>query len=83
MMDQAIDRGSRRHLIAKDPIPVREDQIARDDDGAALVAFGEEREENLGFVGALLDIAHVIEDQHRELIEFPQGARQLQIALRR
>ena len=57
VMHQAIDRRGRRHLIAEDPIPVREDQIARDEDGASLVAFGEEREENLGLLGALLDVA--------------------------
>ena len=56
-MHQAIDRRGGRHLIAKDPIPVREDQIAGDEDGASLVAFGEEREENLGLLGALLDVA--------------------------
>ncbi len=82
-MHQAIDRRGRRHLIAEDPIPLREDQIARDEDRAALVAFGEEREENLGLLGALLDVAHVVEDQHREVIELAQGARQLEIPLRR
>ncbi len=58
-MHQPIDRRRGRHLIAKDPIPVREDQIARDEDGASLVAFGEEREENLGLFGTLLDVAHI------------------------
>jgi len=32
VMDQAIDGGGRRHLIPKDPIPLREDQIAGDAD---------------------------------------------------
>jgi AraC-like DNA-binding protein len=47
MMDQAIDRRRRRHLIAEDAIPLREDQIARDEDGSSLIAFGEQRKENL------------------------------------
>jgi hypothetical protein len=38
-MYQAIDRRGRRHLIPKDPIPLREDQIAGDSDGASLVAL--------------------------------------------
>ena len=82
-MHQPIDRRGRRHLVAEDPIPVREDQIARDEDGAALVALSQEREENFGLLGTLLDVADVVEDQHRELIEFAQGARQLEVALRR
>jgi hypothetical protein len=32
VMHQAIDRRGRRHLIAKDPIPLREDEIAGDAD---------------------------------------------------
>jgi len=32
-------------LTAEDPIPVREDQITGDEDGASFVAFGQEREE--------------------------------------
>ena len=69
-MHQPIDRRGGRHLIAEDPIPVREDQIARDEDGAPLVAFGEEREENLSFLGALLDVSDVVENQYGEMIEF-------------
>ena len=62
VMHEAIDGRGRRHLIAEDPIPLREDQIAGDEDGAALVAFGEQREENLGLLGTLLDVADVIEN---------------------
>ena len=82
-MDQAIDRRGGGHLIAEDPIPVREDQIARDEDGSSLIAFGEEREQNLGLLGTLLDVADIIEDEDGEVIELAQGARQIQIPLRR
>ena len=65
VMHQPIDRRGGRHLIAEDPIPVREDQIAGDEDGASLVAFGQEREENLGLLGTLLDVPDVVEDAAR------------------
>src|SRR5688572_27059389 len=74
MVHQAIDGGRRRHLIATYPIPLREYPFARNQDRASLVAFGEQREQNLGLLGALLDVAHVVEEQDRERIEFPQGA---------
>ena len=61
MVNEPIDRRRRRHLITKDPIPMRENQIAGDEDRAALVAFGEQREENLGFLGTLLDVADVVD----------------------
>ena len=81
-MHQAIDRRGRGHLIPEDPIPLREDEIARDADGASLIAFSEEREKNLRLLRTLLDVPDVVQEQHRELIEFPQGAGQLEIALR-
>jgi hypothetical protein len=83
VMHQAVDRCGRRHLIAKNAIPLREDQIARDADRAALISLGEEREEDFGLLRTLLDVPHIVEEQHGELIELPQGARQLEIALRR
>ena len=61
VMDQAIDRRGGGHLIAEDPIPVGKDQIAGDEDRSALVAFGEEREENLGLLGTLLDVADIVD----------------------
>jgi len=82
VMHQAIDGRGRRHLIPKNPIPLREDQIARDADGASLIAFGEEREKDLGLLGTLLNVPDVVQEQHREVIDFPQGAGQLEIPLR-
>ena len=61
MVDEPIDRGGGRHLIAKNPLPLPEHEIARQDHRAALVAFGQEREEHLGFLWTLLDVAQIIE----------------------
>ena len=68
-MHEAIDGRGRRHLVPKDPIPLREDQIARDEDRASLVAFGQECEQDLGLFGTLLDVAHIVEDEHGKVIE--------------
>jgi hypothetical protein len=38
VMHKAIDRRGGRHLIAEDPIPVREDQIASDEAGSASMS---------------------------------------------
>ena len=54
MVHQAVDRRGRGHLVAEDPVPLAEDQIAGHHHRAALVALGEQREQHLGFVGALL-----------------------------
>ena len=45
MVYETIDRGRRGHLVAKDPVPLTEHQIARHHDRAAFVPFGEERKE--------------------------------------
>lgn len=42
MVDQPIDRGGGRHLIAKNPLPLSEDEIAREDHRSALVACGQD-----------------------------------------
>ena len=74
-MDEAVDRGGGRHGVLEDPVPLAEDEVARDQQRAALVALGEQREEDLGLLGALLDVAEVVEDQELEEIELAQEAR--------
>jgi hypothetical protein len=69
MVDQAVDGRGSRHGIFEDSIPLSEGEIAGDEKGAALVAFRHECEENLDFLGALLDVSDVVEDQQLEGIE--------------
>ena len=66
---QPIDGGGRRHLIAEDAVPLAEHEIARQQDRAPFVALREEREQHLGFFGALLDVAQIIEQQDLKVIE--------------
>jgi len=57
------------------PYPVR------DDHGSALVALAHQCEQNLGLLGALLDVAQVVEDQDLEVIELAKSSRQIEVAL--
>jgi hypothetical protein len=44
MMHDAVDGRSRRHWVFEDAIPLREQEVARDDDRLPLVPRGQERE---------------------------------------
>src|SRR5450756_2741996 len=81
MMDQPVDGGGRRHLVSEDPIPLAEEQVARQHHGAALVAFGEQRKEHLRLFRALLDVAQIIEQHDLEVVELAQGPWQRKVAL--
>ena len=74
MVNQAVDCRGRGQGILEDPLPVREDQVAGQQNRATLVAMGEQREENLHLVAILLYIPDVVDDQGLEpiqLLEFP------------
>ena len=74
VMDDAVDGGGRGHRVFENLVPFSEDQIAGDDHGAPLVALGHEREEDFDLLGALLDVAEVVEDDDVEGIESAQCA---------
>ncbi|MNC90837.1 hypothetical protein D3C83_69880 [compost metagenome] len=69
MVHEAVDGCGRGHLIAKDAVPLPEDEIAGQQDRAALVALGQQGKQHLRFLGALLDVAQIIEQQDLEVIE--------------
>ena len=81
MVDEAVDGRRGGHRVLEDPIPLSEDEVAGDEEGAPLVALGHQGEEHLDLVGALLDVTDVIEDQKVECIEALQSARQGEVAL--
>ena len=81
-MHEAIDRGGRGHLVTKDAVPLTEDQITRDHHRATFIPFGEERKEHFGFLGTLLHVAEIVEQDHLEHIELAERARQIQVPLR-
>ena len=79
MVHQAVDRRGRGHLVAEDPVPLAEDQIAGHHHRATLIALGEQREQHLGFVGALLHVAQIVEQDHLEEVELAEGPRQVEV----
>src|SRR5260370_29545690 len=80
-MDQTVDGGRGCHRVLEDALPVAEHQIAGNQHRAPFVAFGDQREQDLGFFRALFDVANVVQDQKLERIESAQLLRQQQIAL--
>ena len=69
MMDHAINGGGRGQGVFEDLIPLGEDQVGGDDHTAAFVPFGQEGEQYLHFLAALLNIADVIQDNHHKTIK--------------
>jgi hypothetical protein len=81
VVDQAVDGSGCGHGVAEDSIPLAEDKVAGEREASALVALGNQREEDFGFLRALLDVAEVVEDNEVEAVELSQGTRQSQVAL--
>src|SRR5512139_2449763 len=80
VVHEAVDRRGRRHWALEDAAPLAEDEVARDEEGATLVALGHEREEHLGLVSGLLHVSDVVEDHEVVDVELPQRARERKIA---
>ena len=68
-MDEAVDGGGGGHRVLEDPVPLAEEEVAGDDHAAPLVPLGEEREQDLHLVAALLDVADVVKDNGVEPVE--------------
>jgi len=62
VVDQPVDGCGGGHGILENADPIAEDQVAGDEDALAFVPLGQEGEEHLHFVAALLDVADVVED---------------------
>ena len=62
-MDHPVDGRRRGHGVGEDVLPLGEDQVGRDAQGPALVAFGDEREEHLGLLGPLGQVPQVVQQQ--------------------
>src|ERR1700758_1490846 len=81
VVHQAVDGGSRGHRLLEDAFPFAEDQIAGDHHRVPLVTLSDQREQHLGFFGALFDVPDVIQDRQLRAIEPAQQARQRQVTL--
>lgn len=71
-MYKAVDRRQRHRRSDKDFAPLRERRVRSDRDTAALVALGDQFEEDGGLGLIAADIAEIVEDQEIETIELGQ-----------
>ena len=69
MVHQTVNRCRRGHRVLEDLFPVGEDQVRCDQDAATFVPVGEQSEEHLHFVTAVLNVTDVIDDESVELVE--------------
>ena len=62
-MHEPVNRRRCGHRIFEDAFPLTEHQIARNEDGAALVALRQQREEHLHFFTGLLGVAEIVDGE--------------------
>ena len=67
-MHHPVDGGRRGHGVGEDALPLGEDQVGGDAQGPAFVAFRDEGEEDFRFLGALGQIAQVVQQQEIEVV---------------
>jgi len=79
---QAIDRRYGHRRLGEDPVPLTERLIARGDEALALVALGNELEEDAGLGLVLSDVTEIVEYQHLAAVELGEDCRQREIAPR-
>ena len=69
VVDHPVDGRCRGHWVGEDVLPLGEDQVGRDAQGPAFVAFGDEREEHLGLLGPLGQVPQVVQQQEVVVVE--------------
>ena len=69
VVDHPVDGRSRGHWVGEDVLPLGEDQVGRDAQGPAFVAFGDECEEHLGLFGPLGQVPQVVQQQEVVVVE--------------
>jgi len=79
MVEQPVDRRRGGHEILEDALPLREGQVAGEQDAAAFTAVGQQGKQHLHLLAAVLDIADVVDDQTILLAQALQGTRQRQV----
>jgi hypothetical protein len=72
VVDQSVDEGGGDHGVAEDLAPGLEAAVAGDDDRAAFVAAGDEREEQVGGLALEREIADLVDDQQPVAVQAAQ-----------
>lgn len=82
VVNKTVDRRSRRHGVFEDAFPLRKWQVARDQNAASLIAFGQQCEEHFHFLATLLYVAEIIDDQSFKVSQlFDEAADRRQLKL--
>ena len=71
MMNHPVDGGSGGHGVGEYMLPLGEDQVGGNAQGAAFVAFGDEGEEYFRLLGPLGQVAQVVQQQEVVVVELP------------
>ena len=69
VVDHPVDGRRSGHWVGEDVLPLGEDQVGRDAQGPALVAFGDEREEHLGLLCPLGQVPQAVQQQEVVVVE--------------
>jgi hypothetical protein len=72
VVDESVDERGGDHGVAEDLAPGFEAAVAGDDDRAALVAAGDEREEQVGRLAFEREVADLVDDQEVIALQAPQ-----------
>src|SRR5271169_4183498 len=64
VVDQPVDRGHGHRRVGEDLVPLAEGLVAGGNQAAALVALGDELEQDVGLGLVLAHVAEVVEDEH-------------------
>ncbi len=80
VVDDPVDGRGGGHGVGEDAFPLGEDQVGRDAQRPAFVAFGDEGEEDLGLLVALGQVAEIVQEQEVEVVQLAQLSGQVQVA---
>src|SRR5215467_15421652 len=80
-MHEAIDGGEHHGLVGKNLVPVAERTVGRDRYRAALVAHGDQLEQDAGLRLILGNVGDVVEDQEMIFVELGDGRLETQLAV--
>ena len=72
VVDESVDEGCGDHGVAEDFAPGLEAAVAGDDDRAAFVAAGDQREEQVGRLALQRQVADLVDDEQAVALQAPQ-----------
>ena len=81
MVNEPVDGSNGHHGVTEDCLPLAEGLIGSDHDALALIAIGNQLEEDRSFRFGLLDIAEVIDNDEVKAVKLFKRSLKLQMQL--